>query len=101
MDTFDVLIFSFVDVLITFINLFDVVIVVRFFDVLFGFRRCEIRSSDLFPISLPTYLPPTNELKRIDKRKLLLTKQIIYKKRIGSISRLDQVKSYCNESKFI
>jgi hypothetical protein len=51
MDTFDVLIVSFFDVLITFINLFDVVILVRFFDVLFGFQRCEIRSSDLFPES--------------------------------------------------
>ncbi len=28
-------------------------IVSNFFDVLFGFRRCEIRSSDLFP-RLPT-----------------------------------------------
>ena len=46
---FDVLIFSFFNVLITLINLFDVVIVSKFFDVLFGFRRCEIRSSDLFP----------------------------------------------------
>ena len=46
---FDVLIFSFFDILITLINLFDVVIVSKFFDVLFGFRRCEIRSSDLFP----------------------------------------------------
>ncbi len=46
---FDVLIFSFFDVLITLIKLFDVVIVSNFFDVLFGFQRCEIRSSDLFP----------------------------------------------------
>ncbi len=49
---FDVLIFSFFDVLIALINLFDVVIVSNFFDVLFGFRRCEIRSSDLFPFNL-------------------------------------------------
>ncbi len=47
---FDVLIFSFFNVLIALINLFDVVIVCKFFDVLFGFRRCEIRSSDLFPM---------------------------------------------------
>ena len=47
---FNVLIFSFFDVLIPFINLFDVVIISNFFDVLFGFRRCEIRSSDLFPV---------------------------------------------------
>jgi hypothetical protein len=46
---FNVLIFSLFDVLITLINLFDVVIVSKFFDVIFGFRRCEIRSSDLFP----------------------------------------------------
>ena len=47
---FDVLIFSFFDVLITLINLFDVVIVSKIFDVLFGFRRCDFCSSDLFPI---------------------------------------------------
>jgi hypothetical protein len=29
---------------------FDVVMVCKFFDVLFGLRRCEIRSSDLFPV---------------------------------------------------
>jgi hypothetical protein len=49
---FDALIFSFFDVLITLINLFDVVIVSNFFDVLFGFWHCEIRSSDLFPCGL-------------------------------------------------
>jgi hypothetical protein len=49
---FNVLIFSFFDVLIPLIKLFDVVIVSKFFDVLFGFRRCEIRSSDLFPLSI-------------------------------------------------
>jgi hypothetical protein len=49
---FDVLIFSFFDVLIALIKLFDVVIVSNFFNVLFGFRRCEIRSSDLFPFYL-------------------------------------------------
>jgi hypothetical protein len=48
---FDVLIFVTFDVLITLINLFDVVIISNFFNVLFGFRRCEIRSSDLFPFS--------------------------------------------------
>jgi hypothetical protein len=48
-DTFDVLIFSFFDILIPLIKLFDVAIVSKFFDVLFGFPRCEICSSDLFP----------------------------------------------------
>ena len=47
---FNVLIFVNFDILIPFINLFDVVIVYNFFDVLFGFRRCDIRSSDLFPL---------------------------------------------------
>ncbi len=28
---------------------FDVVMVCKFFDVLFGFRRCDFRSSDLYP----------------------------------------------------
>ncbi len=32
---------------------FDVVMVSKFFDVLFGFRRCDFRSSDLFPF--PVY----------------------------------------------
>ncbi len=30
--------------------IFDVVIVSKFFDVLFGFRRCDFRSSELFPV---------------------------------------------------
>jgi hypothetical protein len=29
---------------------FDVVIISKFFDVLFGFRRCNFHSSDLFPV---------------------------------------------------
>ena len=37
------------DVLIALINLFDVLIVYGVFGVLFGFRRCDFRSSDLFP----------------------------------------------------
>ncbi len=37
------------DVLIALINLFDVVMVCMVFDVLFGFRHSDFRSSDLFP----------------------------------------------------
>jgi hypothetical protein len=37
------------DVLIALINLFDVLIVYGVFGVLFGFQRCDFRSSDLFP----------------------------------------------------
>jgi hypothetical protein len=40
---------SLFDVLIALINLFDVLIVYRVFGVLFGFRRCDFGSSDLFP----------------------------------------------------
>ncbi len=47
---FDVLILLTFDVLIAIINLFDVVIDCNFFDVLFEFRRCEIRSSEPFPV---------------------------------------------------
>jgi len=32
---------------------FDVVMVCKFFDVLFGSRCCEIGSSDLFPFCIP------------------------------------------------
>ena len=39
------------DVLIALINLFDVLIVYGVFGVLFGFRRCDFHSSDLFPIN--------------------------------------------------
>ncbi len=46
---FNVLIFFFFNVLITLMKIFDVVMVSKFFNVLFGFRRCEIRSSDLLP----------------------------------------------------
>ena len=41
---------SLFDVLIALINLFDVLIVYGVFGVLFGFRRCDFRSSDLFPL---------------------------------------------------
>ncbi len=37
------------DVVINLKAIFDVVIVSKFFDVLFGFQRCDFRSSDLFP----------------------------------------------------
>jgi hypothetical protein len=40
---------SLFDVLIALINLFDVLIVYGVFGVLFGFRRCDFRSADLFP----------------------------------------------------
>ncbi len=46
---FDVLILLTFDILIAIINLFNVVIDCNFFDVLFEFWRCEIRSSDPFP----------------------------------------------------
>jgi len=40
---------SLFDVLIALINLFDVLIIYGVFGVLFGFRHCDFRSSDLFP----------------------------------------------------
>ena len=55
---FDQVIF---DVLISFLTIFDVVMVYKFFDVLFGFPRCDFRSSDLFPFKQPNF--------RVKKRK--------------------------------
>ncbi len=43
---FDEVIF---DEVITLMETFDVVMVCKFFDVLFAFRCCDFRSSDLFP----------------------------------------------------
>ena len=50
---FDEVIFNEV---ITLMETFDVVMVCKFFDVLFGFQCCEIHSSDLFPMFLVTIL---------------------------------------------
>ncbi len=73
---FDVLVFYLFDVLIALINLFDVVIVYNFFGVLFGFRRCEICSSDLFPAFCCVHLSITsilwkNLLTQINCKKML------------------------------
>ena len=46
---------SLFDVLIALINLFDVVMVCMVFGVLFGFRRSDFRSSDLFPFLNPLF----------------------------------------------
>ena len=46
---------SLFDVLIALINLFDVVMVCMVFGVLFGFRRSDFRSSDLFPANLDSF----------------------------------------------
>ena len=43
---FDQVIF---DILISFLTIFDVVMVYKFFDVLFAFQRCDFCSSDPFP----------------------------------------------------
>jgi hypothetical protein len=44
---FDKVIF---DVLISFLTIFNVVMVYKFFDVLFAFHCCDFRSSDPFPL---------------------------------------------------
>jgi hypothetical protein len=50
---FDEVIF---DEVITLMDAFDVVMVHKFFDVLFGFRRSDFCSSDLFPYFLCSIL---------------------------------------------
>ena len=44
------------DEVITLMETFDVVMVYKFFDVLFAFRRCDFCSSDLFPKNVPTFI---------------------------------------------
>ncbi len=65
---FDVLIFVFFNVLITLMKTFDVVMVCKFFNVLFGFLRCEICSSDLFPCICQFMFFPCQWLSRVSRR---------------------------------
>ena len=63
--TFDVLIFLNFDALINLIDTFNVLMLCKFFDDLFGFRLSDFRSCDLFPLFLLTSYSNLRSIKNV------------------------------------